>query len=86
MMFKVSYHAGERFLQRVLGIYEYSKKDVINAINVIKADLFNVVSPKQRFVLPSFSKFNVVVKENVVVTIVPKSSRRKVKMKSMGFI
>jgi len=89
-MFKVSYHAGERFLQRVLGVYEYSKKDVINAINMIKTDIMNIVSPKQRFILPSFNKFNVVVENNTVVTVVPKSSNatkyKQRKLQAMGWI
>jgi len=69
---KVTYHAGERFLQRVLGVYEYTKKDVINAINLIAQDIKNIVTHRQRFILPTFPNFNAIVKNNAVVTIIPK--------------
>ena len=74
-MFHITYHAGERFLQRVLGMYEYTKKDVFNAIDLLKIELKNVVTNKKRFILPSFPKFNVVVKDNAIVTILPKPQK-----------
>ena len=72
MNFKVSYHAGERFLQRVLGVNHYTKKDVLNAIKLISNDIKNIVTSRTRFILPSFSKFNVIVKQKTIVTVIPK--------------
>jgi nucleoid DNA-binding protein len=72
MSFKVTYHAGQRFLERVMGLNSYTKKDVIDAINIIRADIYNIVTSKKRFILPSFPKFNLVVRDNTIVTLIPK--------------
>jgi nucleoid DNA-binding protein len=72
MNFTISYHAGERFLQRVLGVTKYTKKDIFYAIQLISNDIKNIVTNRKRFILPSFPKFNVVVKDKTIVTIIKK--------------
>jgi len=38
----ITYHAGERFLQRVFQYTSYKKEQVINAIKLLKRDFTNV--------------------------------------------
>ena len=69
---KVSYHAGERFLQRVLKFTHYTKKQVINAIKLIEKDIDNIEYRNANFVLPSFPEYKCVIANNTLVTIIPK--------------
>ncbi len=69
---RVSYHAGERFLQRVFQFKEYTKKQVINAMQLIEKDISNIQYRSSHFVLPSFPNYQCVVSDNTLVTIIPK--------------
>ena len=69
---RVTYHAGERFLQRVLNFKEYTKKQVFNAIKLIEKDISNIEYRNANFVLPSFPNYKCVVANKALVTIVPK--------------
>jgi len=70
---KITYHAGERFLQRVLGFTTYSRKHISNAIHLLERDLYQLqLRNKTRVILPSFPDFYGVFKENTLVTIIPK--------------
>lgn len=71
-MIKVTYHAGERFLQRVFQMTRYTKRQVIQAIKLIEKDIKDVQNRGKSFVLPSFPKFSCIVKDNALVTIIPK--------------
>ena len=68
----VTYHAGERFLQRVFNLHTYGRREVFNAIELIRRDVENVQHRNKNFVLPSFPNFNCIVKENTLVTLIPK--------------
>ena len=68
----VTYHAGERFLQRVFNFTSYSKKEVIKAINLLTKDISTVQHQGQNFVLPSFPDYRAIVRDNALVTIIPK--------------
>ncbi len=72
MSLKVSYHAGERFLQRVFEFSNYTKKEVINAIKLISKDTQNIQHRSKNFILPSFPNFQAIISENTLVTIIPK--------------
>ena len=69
---RVSYHAGERFLQRVFNFKDYTKKQVTNAIKLIEKDISNIEYHSSNFVLPSFPNYRCVVADNTLVTIIPK--------------
>jgi hypothetical protein len=70
---KITYHAGERFLQRVLGFTSYSKMHIRNAIHLLERDLYNLqLRNKSRVILPSFPDFYGVFIENTLVTVIPK--------------
>ena len=70
---KISYHAGERFLQRVFKLKKYTKEQVKKAIKTIKEDIANIEYRNSNFILPSFPKFKCVVAyDKTLVTIIPK--------------
>ena len=70
---KITYHASERFLQRVLNFTSYSKKQVSNAMQLLERDLFDIeLRNKSRVILPSFPNFHGVFVENTLVTVIPK--------------
>jgi len=69
---RVSYHAGERFLQRVFNFRDYTKRQVLNAIKLIEKDISDIQYHNSNFVLPSFPKYRCVVVEDTLVTIIPK--------------
>ena len=72
MSLKVTYHAAERFLQRVFHITSYTKTEVKKAIKLISKDIADVHHRNKNFILPSFPEYNCIVKENTLVTILPK--------------
>jgi len=70
---KITYHAGERFLQRVLGFTTYSRMHIRNAMQLLARDLYNLqLRNKSRVILPSFPDFYGVFQENTLVTVIPK--------------
>jgi len=70
---RISYHAGERFLQRVLGFTSYSKMHIRNAMLLLERDLYHVqLRNISRVVLPSFPDYYGVFRENTLVTVIPK--------------
>jgi len=71
---KVSKHAVERFLERVKGISNFSKKEFKNAYSELKYLFKDLVSNQRYVVVPNHSKFIAVVKNGVVVTILDKFS------------
>ncbi len=71
----ITYHAGERFLQRVFDYTSYGKKEVFHAMELLKRDLHNLqLRNKSRVVLPSFPDFYGVFRQNTLVTIIPKDT------------
>lgn len=71
---KVSFHAAERFLQRVFVMKEYSRRDVYRARRLLEKDLQNVVvTGTKRFIsLPSFENAVAIFNEGTLITIYPK--------------
>ncbi|SFV51995.1 hypothetical protein MNB_SM-7-1193 [hydrothermal vent metagenome] len=72
MNLKVTYHAGERFLQRVFGLTSYTVKEVKKAMLFISRDIKDVECNCFSFPLPSFPSYRAIVKDGSLVTIVPK--------------
>ena len=69
----ITYHSGERFLQRVFGFTSYSRKQISNAMKLLERDLYNLqLRNKSRVILPSFPNFYGVFQQNTLVTIIPK--------------
>ena len=70
---RITYHAGERFLQRVFSLTSYSKEQIVNAMKLLERDLANLQTRnRNRVVLPSFPDYHGVFREDTLVTIVPK--------------
>jgi hypothetical protein len=70
---QITYHASQRFLQRVFKFTSCSRKQISNAIELLEQDLFNVeLRNKSRVILPSFPNFYGVFIENTLVTVIPK--------------
>ena len=69
----ITYHAAERFLQRVFDFTSYSKREVFRAIKLISKDIQDVHHRSKNFVLPSFPNYNCIVKDNAIVTIISKT-------------
>lgn len=71
---KISVHAAERFLQRVMNKTSYTFKDVVFTIKYLEKALAHVVpnSPNKHLVLPEFQKYRAVYCQNTIVTIIPK--------------
>ena len=74
---KVSIHAGQRFLERVMTKATYTCFDVDFAIEYLEKILKDVVvtSKSTQFALPGFENFRVVYREGKVITIIPKGVR-----------
>lgn len=74
---KVSYHAAQRFLERVVKQLEFSKIDVYCAQEYLQSLLKDVVisSYAKQFALPGFQRFLGIYQENVLVTIISKDKK-----------
>jgi len=74
---KVSVHAGEKFLQRVMSKATYTCFDVNFAIEYLEKVLRDVVptSCSTQFALPGFENFKVIYREGSVITIIAKGGR-----------
>lgn len=74
---QISYHAAERFLERVMVKTQYTHNDVEFAMRYLQKLLRDVVivGTVKHFVLPGFENFKAVYKQNMVVTIIPKGDR-----------
>jgi len=68
----ITYHAGERFLQRVFGWSTYTKKEVIRAMKLLKRDLQDIQSSRGKIILPTFPDYYGITKKGALVTIIPK--------------
>ena len=74
---KVSIHAAQRFLERVMSKTTYTCFDINFAIEYLEKLLRDVVptSRSTQFVLLGFKNYKVVYKEGSVITIIPKGVR-----------
>ena len=73
---KVTYHAGERLIERVFDVAKYTHRQVIDAMKLIKRDLAEVEYRNRKYIpLPSFPGFYGVIADRTLVTVIPKSYR-----------
>ena len=71
---KVTYHATQRFLERVLNKSKYTKNEFYKTKKELE-ELFSQMIPgsyARPFSLPGHKGFSVVHQENYVITIIPK--------------
>ena len=75
---KVSNHAGQRFLERVVSITDYTCFDVNTAIAYLERVLKDVIPSSRiaQFALPGFENYKVIYVDNTAVTIIPKGGKR----------
>jgi len=76
---KVTYHATQRFLERVLHKVKYSKKEFDETKKLLE-ELFEHMVPgsyAKSFALPGYKGYKVVHQENTVITIFEKNRRNK---------
>ncbi|MEN4046981.1 hypothetical protein MLC52_09935 [Sulfurimonas sp. NW15] len=71
---KVTVHAAQRFLERVMRKSTYTYRDVNFSIRYLEKLLQNVVvsSYAKPFVLPGFENYKAIYRANTLITIVPK--------------
>lgn len=71
---KITYHAVERFLQRVMNIKHITKQDIQKAYIFLEKETKNIVvnGYKNYFALPSFKNYKAVVIDGSIVTILPR--------------
>lgn len=74
---KVSIHAGERFLQRVIHKENYNCFDVNMSMAYLEKILQDVVpnSCNMHFVIPGFENYRAVYCQNTIVTVIPKGDK-----------
>jgi hypothetical protein len=83
-MMKVTYHAAQRFLERVVHKSEFTKKEVQTTIDYLTNIFKDVVvnSYSKPFALPGFEKqYYVVHRDNSILTIIPKDEIFRQKQK-----
>ena len=74
---RISYHAGERLLQRVFEFAKYSHRQVVDAMKLIKKDISDIEFGNRQYIpLPSFPGFYGVIADQTLVTVIPKSYRK----------
>ena len=74
---KVSVHAGERFLQRVMKKSQYTSMDIDFSIRYLEK-LFKDIVPNsyaRPFIIPGFENYRAIYRENTVITIIPKGEK-----------
>lgn len=74
---RITVHAAQRFLERVMSKKTYTYIDIDFAMRYLEKLLRDVVvnSYATHFVLPSFENYRVVYKEGSVITIIPKGEK-----------
>ncbi len=74
---KVTYHATQRFLERVLHKVKYSKKEFYETKQLLEKVFEHVVpgSYARSFVLPGYKGYKVVHQDNTVITILEKNNK-----------
>ena len=75
----VTYHATQRFLERVLNKVKYTKEEFNDTKKQLEYIFKNIVpsSYARPFALPGYKGFKVVHQENIVITILEKNMLRK---------
>ncbi len=75
---KVTYHATNRFLERVLNKVKYSKKEFYETKKLLEEMFTNIVpsSYARPFALPGHKGFKVIHQDDTVITILEKRRRK----------
>ncbi len=76
---KVTYHATQRFLERVLNKAKYTKDEFYETKRQLEELFENMIpgSYARSFALPGYKGFKVIHQENRVITIIEKNSKKK---------
>jgi len=69
---EITYHAAVRFLERVLKKEKLTKKEVFDAKRFLSSLFANVITHRRYVVVPGFSSYVGVVKNNKLVTVLDK--------------
>jgi len=74
---KVSAHAGERFLQRVMNKSQYTPMDIDFSIRYLEKIFKDIVpnSYARPFTIPGFENYRAIYRENTIITIIPKGEK-----------
>ena len=83
---KITKHAVERFLQRVMKKSHYDQSEFMKAYKFLKKSFINVVTHRHFIPLPKIKGYIAIIRENVVVTIIEKNvSWRKARKYRKGY-
>jgi len=69
---EITIHAAQRFLERVMKKEKFSKKEVFDAKKLLNGLFANVITHRRYVVVPGFSSYVGVVKNNKLITILDK--------------
>ena len=69
---EITIHAAQRFLERVLKKEKFTKKEVFDAKKFLDGIFANVITHRRYVVVPGFSAYVGVVKNNKLITILDK--------------
>ncbi len=74
---RITFHAAQRFVQRVLKRQEVSSTELFWAKGYLEALTRDIIlsSYSGRFALPGFGRFSCVCQENTLITIIPKDKK-----------
>lgn len=74
---RVTIHAAQRFVERVLKLHSFSSKEIDCAKTYLEMLTKDIVpnSYAKRFVLPGFESYSCVCYENTIVTVIPKDKK-----------
>jgi|JTFP01.1.fsa_nt_gb hypothetical protein len=74
---RVTIHAAQRFVERVLKLHSFSSKEIARAKTYLEMLTKDIVpnSYAKRFVLPGFESYFCVCYENAIVTVIPKDKK-----------
>lgn len=74
---KVSIHAAERFLERVMAKTDYTCFDINMVIAYLEKVFQDVVpnSCNKHFVIPGFQNYKAISRQNTIITIIPKGEK-----------
>lgn len=74
---RVTFHAAQRFVERVLKMNYFSNEEIARAKTYLEMLTKDIVpsSYAKRFVLPGFESYSCIYYENTIVTVIPKDKK-----------
>lgn len=74
---RVTFHAAQRFVERVLKMHSFSGEEISRAKKYLEMLTKDIVpnSYAKRFVLPGFENYSCVCSENTIITVIPKDKK-----------